>query len=79
MNEPLLLKTFEAARLLSISPRKLWSLTDEGRIPAIRLGKAWRYSREALQDWIRRGCQNATCPVQSTSWQNNDLATSSAN
>lgn len=48
----LLITPSEAAFLLSISTRKLWSLTNAGQIPCVRLGRAVRYSPADLQDWI---------------------------
>jgi len=38
----LLMTPQEAAEALSISPRKLWSLTSSGAIPHIRLGRCMR-------------------------------------
>ena len=47
---PLLVDAREAARLLAISPRTLWSLSKTGEIPVVRLGKrAVRYDPEALR------------------------------
>lgn len=40
----LLLTPPEAARALSISPRKLWSLTKAGAIRAVRIDRSVRYS-----------------------------------
>ena len=49
----LLLRPTEAASSLSISPRKLWALTQpRGPIPSIRCGRAVRYSPTDLQTWI---------------------------
>ena len=48
----LLLNPREAAAALGISPRLLWSLTKDGTIPSVRLGRAVRYSPTSLQDWI---------------------------
>jgi excisionase family DNA binding protein len=48
----LLITRDEAAAILSISPRKLWSLTNAGVIPCVRLGKCVRYSPIDLQAWI---------------------------
>lgn len=55
--EPLLLRPAEAARLLAISPRKLWELTNAREVPSIRIGRALRYPTEDLRSWIaeRRG------------------------
>lgn len=53
---PLLVDSREAARLLAISPRSLWSLTACGAIPSRRIGRSVRYSPADLSDWIDRGC-----------------------
>lgn len=50
---PMLLKTAEAARLLAISPRKLWSLTACGAIPCIRVDRSVRYEPSALTIFIQ--------------------------
>lgn len=42
----------QAADALSISERKLWSLTNSGEIPARRCGNRVLYSVVALQNWI---------------------------
>lgn len=47
-----LLKAKEAAEALAISERKLWTMTDEGEIPHIRLGRSVRYPVAELQRWI---------------------------
>lgn len=44
-----LVSSIEAASLLSISRRKLWSLTTAGEIEHVRIGRAVRYSIEALR------------------------------
>lgn len=51
-NEVLLVANGEAARILSIGKRKLWSETNCGNIPCVRIGRAVRYSVEALRQWI---------------------------
>ena len=48
-----LLKAAEAALILAISSRKLWSLTASGDIPHVRIGRAVRYSRLDLEEWIK--------------------------
>jgi len=49
---PLLLKACDAAVLLAISERKLWQMTNAGKIPCIRMGRAVRYSPDDLKEWI---------------------------
>jgi excisionase family DNA binding protein len=52
-NEKLLLTAKEAAEQLSVSPRKLWSMTFEDRsIAHVRCGRLVRYPLATLQDWI---------------------------
>ena len=51
---PGLLRSDEAARLLAISLRKLWTLADEGEIPVVRIGRSVRYDPADLQDYIER-------------------------
>lgn len=45
----LLVKPDEAAKLLSISTRTLWTLTHGGIVPCVRLGKSVRYSLDTLR------------------------------
>ena len=56
-----LLTTREAARLLRISERHVFALTHpRGTLPCIRLGRAVRYDRHDLEEWLR------TCRVEPT-------------
>jgi excisionase family DNA binding protein len=50
---PLLVDAREAARLLAISPRKLWSLTRLGDVPSMRVGRVVRYRISDLDEWTR--------------------------
>ena len=54
----------EAARLLAVSQRKLWSMTFEEApgLPHIRCGRLVRYSPDDLRDWVaerRKGGNHA--------------------
>jgi excisionase family DNA binding protein len=51
-NHPLLVKSREAARLLGISERTLYTLRRQGRIPYVVIGQSIRYSVSALNRWI---------------------------
>jgi predicted DNA-binding transcriptional regulator AlpA len=48
----LALRPREAARALGIGARLLWSLTNRGEVPHVRLGRAIVYPVEALRDWL---------------------------
>ncbi|MEN1704602.1 MAG: helix-turn-helix domain-containing protein [Planctomycetota bacterium] len=57
---PLLVSEREAAKLLAISPRTLWSLRQSGEIPCIRIGRAVRYSVAELSAWVDRQASGTT-------------------
>ena len=43
----------DAAKYLGLGVRNLYSMAQDGRIPASRLGKAWRFDRDQLDGWVR--------------------------
>ncbi|PYX01597.1 MAG: hypothetical protein DMG86_09860 [Acidobacteria bacterium] len=49
--EPLLDST-EAARLLNINPHTLQRMARLGQVPALKLGKLWRFQKSALDEWV---------------------------
>lgn len=55
-----------AAVMLSISPRKLQGMTQQGVIHCVRLGRAVRYDVEHLREWIRRQSQGQPMPIRAT-------------
>ena len=48
----LALRPKQAAMALGISERLLWSLTNRGEIPHVRLGKAVVYPVTQLREWL---------------------------
>jgi hypothetical protein len=50
---PLLADERESARLLDISPRKMWQLGATGAIPFIKIGRSKRYDVADLRAYIR--------------------------
>ena len=48
----LLLRPGDAAEALSISPRKLWAMTNTREIPCVRVGRSVRYAPDDLRMWI---------------------------
>lgn len=51
-SEPLLLRPPDAAKLLAISPRKLWELTNTREVPSVRIGRCLRYPKDELKLWV---------------------------
>ena len=50
--QPLAVGAKEAARLLSISERSLWTLTKDGKIHAARVGRKLLYSVDELKRFV---------------------------
>lgn len=42
----------DAAQALGIGQRLLWTLTNDGLIPHVRIGRAVLYPVPALQQWL---------------------------
>ncbi len=47
-----LLKSREAAELLSVSERTLWSLANRGEISRVLIGRSVRYDPKDLREYI---------------------------
>ena len=58
--DPVMLTVTGVATLLACSPRTIYRLIDNGRMPPpVRLGSLVRWSREAIDGWIAAGCPNS--------------------
>lgn len=63
-DQGLLIDSKEAAKLLKVSPRTLWAMRTTGRMPApVRIGRAIRWSREVLKQWVEAGAPSCR-PVE---------------
>jgi excisionase family DNA binding protein len=64
VSSPLALRPREAAKALGISPRLLWQLTKDGRIPCVQIGGTKRrtvlYPLAELQAWLSRKAATTT-------------------
>ena len=50
-----LLTVNEVADYISLEPDSVRGLAREGRIPATKLGKVWRFKLEEINEWILEG------------------------
>jgi len=50
---PLLINAREAAKLLAISERTLWTLMRNQEVPVVRIGRAIRYPLADLIAWVK--------------------------
>jgi len=56
--EPLAVDSARAAELLGISERLLWTKTNTGEIPHVRIGRAVRYPVHELRRWLSETVNN---------------------
>ena len=48
------LTTEEVLGCLTVNPRTIYRLIKTGELPAVRIGRQWRFRRTDLDDWIAR-------------------------
>jgi excisionase family DNA binding protein len=52
-----LMNVREVAQYLRLSEAKVYRMAKAGQIPAIKIGRAWRFKRELIDDWIKEGSE----------------------
>ncbi|HLG93732.1 MAG TPA: helix-turn-helix domain-containing protein [candidate division Zixibacteria bacterium] len=52
MSEPELMTVEEVARYLRLKPQTIYKWAQEKRIPAVKLGKEWRFRKRILDEWL---------------------------
>jgi excisionase family DNA binding protein len=48
------LTTEEVLSCLKVNSRTIYRLIKSGELPAVRIGRQWRFRRSDLDDWIER-------------------------
>ncbi len=56
----------EAAALLGVHPVTLRRLASEGRVPARKVGREWRFNRAGLMAWLAGPPREEPTPSQGT-------------
>jgi excisionase family DNA binding protein len=59
-----LLTTKEASQVLKIHPKVLERMAKRGEVPALKVGKFWRYRATALDGWINSRLQSSRQPCR---------------
>jgi len=52
MDESNVMTVEEAAEYLKIPRSSVYKIAQEGRIPCQKVGRHWRFSREAIDNWL---------------------------
>ena len=57
----------EVAQYLRLDVTTIYRLAQAGGIPAVKVGRAWRFKRELIEEWFRRECVGPIGPEKATS------------
>ena len=52
--EAVIMTVHDVAQYLRLSEAKVYKMAQTGRVPAFRIGKTWRFTKEMIDEWIRR-------------------------
>jgi excisionase family DNA binding protein len=44
----------EVAKYLKLKPQTIYSWAQKGKIPAVKLGKEWRFRRSVIDQWFNQ-------------------------
>ena len=74
---PDLLTTTQVQDLLQVDRTTIYRMVESGRLPAIRVGKQWRFSRPEIERWLGTAASQVrpttATPQVSARAQNGDL------
>jgi len=71
----------EAAALLKLNPETIYRKARKGEIPAVKVGRSWRFPKEPLEEWlreeankrVRRQIQTKETPVKFKSYKMGEI------
>jgi excisionase family DNA binding protein len=56
--DPVIMTVKDVAKYLRMSEAKVYRLVKEGLLPAVRIGKTWRFRKDLLDDWLKESSEN---------------------
>jgi excisionase family DNA binding protein len=60
----LIMTVKDVAKYLRMSEAKVYRLVKEGLLPAVRIGKTWRFRKDLLEDWLKERSRNESRPFR---------------
>ncbi|MBC7236962.1 MAG: helix-turn-helix domain-containing protein [Chloroflexi bacterium] len=54
MEQDMLLNVKQVAQYLQLKESTIYSWAQDGKIPAIKIGRTWRFRRSDLDAWLQR-------------------------
>ena len=70
INPPDVMKIDELATYLQVAKSTLYKLTQEGKVPGQKVGKHWRFHKDAIDDWLK---QRSTVRLKADTETNTDV------
>jgi len=52
MNDTSLMNVKQVAKYLQLKPATVYTWAQEGRLPAIKMGRSWRFRKEQIDAWL---------------------------
>lgn len=68
---PLVMNVEEVAEYLRVAPATIYRLAQRGDIPGVKVGRVWRFQKEAIDRWLAERAGLATS--QDKEGSENDL------
>jgi excisionase family DNA binding protein len=65
-HEPPLLTAEAVSRLLGVDPTTVYRMASDGRLPALKVGRQWRFAAEQLQEVLARGIPSSPADAPAT-------------
>ena len=60
MTQDVLLNVKQVAEYLQLKESTIYSWAQDGKIPAIKIGRTWRFRRTDLDSWLERHLKGET-------------------
>ena len=54
----------EVAKYLGVVPDTVYRKARRGEIPAVKMGKIWRFPKDALDQWLNETALSSISPVK---------------
>ena len=58
IHPPEVMKIDELAAYLQVAKSTLYKLTQEGKVPGQKVGKHWRFHKQAIDAWLQQRSRN---------------------
>jgi PTS system nitrogen regulatory IIA component len=53
----------EVAKYLKMKPQTIYLWAQKGQIPAVKLGKEWRFRRDVIDEWLNERFDEKFQPI----------------